>query len=442
MLWRGVLWLLLIVCLVPVAQAQEDYFVVASVSSSTPYVGQQVTYIFRLYSTVSRTNRGSVVDPSFDGFWEHEFNTVQQYNTIVNGQSYEVKERRVALYPTYAGNIRIDPTAFVIPDDPLQAGEVLFTEAVDVQVQPLPAQDDLAGFNGAVGQLEMQPTLDRQTTTVGEPLTLRLTVRGSANLEQLTAPQLPQTEAWRIYANPAAFVAEETEGLLVGEKIFEWLFTPLLAGQQNLPEITLTYFDPEVGAYQTLSTVPFAVEVLPAEEAESPAESVVVEAERLALKPVPATLGASAAGPGGGFWLLWAVPPLLAAAVWWRTWRQRQQNQRGGAYRRSQALRQAQQVLASARKAPAQDQHRIIRAGIIGYFADKLDAAASELNPWQVEAAMQRQGLDPDLRREVLDYLEQADQGLYAPVEPVNAQELARHAAATLAAVDAEWEAR
>ena len=236
MLWRGVLWLLLIVCLVPVAQAQEDYFVVASVSSSTPYVGQQVTYIFRLYSTVSRTNRGSVVDPSFDGFWEHEFNTVQQYNTIVNGQSYEVKERRVALYPTYAGNIRIDPTAFVIPDDPLQAGEVLFTEAVDVQVQPLPVQDDLVGFNGAVGQLEMQPTLDRQTTTVGEPLTLRLTVRGSANLEQLTAPQLPQTEAWRIYANPAAFVAEETEGLLVGEKTFEWLFTPLLAGQQNLPD--------------------------------------------------------------------------------------------------------------------------------------------------------------------------------------------------------------
>jgi hypothetical protein len=56
-------------------QAQVEYFVEAAVSNPAPFVGQQITYSFRLYSRVSRTNRGAIVDPSFDGFWKREFGT-------------------------------------------------------------------------------------------------------------------------------------------------------------------------------------------------------------------------------------------------------------------------------------------------------------------------------------------------------------------------------
>jgi hypothetical protein len=431
---------LILLHLSPVA-AQGDYFVEAEISSTTPFVGEQITYTFRLYTQVSRTNRGLIVDPSFDGFWQQKFDTIQQYNTLINGQAYEVKERRIALFPAYAGDILIEPTTFVIPDDPFQDGEVLVTLPIALSVRPLPEQNGLVGFDGAVGQFEMIPTIDRQTTTLGEPVTLSLTLRGTGNLEQLPAPKLADTEVWRAYANPGSYRYENVDGLLIGEKLFEWLLMPLAPGQHALPSLTITYFDPAELAYRSLNTSGLTVDVLPADEL--PATFSFPDPGLVVLKPIPSSLARSGSGPGAVFWLGWIMPPLVAAATWLRVSRQRERQRNAALYRYSEAFMRVQKLLADAgQSSDAETAYRMIRTGVTGYFADKLNCDAALLNYQDIEASLLAHSIRGDLQSEILACLELADQGLYAPLQNVEARSLSQRTIKLLGLIDNRWEAQ
>jgi hypothetical protein len=420
-------------------QAQVEYFVEAAVSNPAPFVGQQITYSFRLYSRVSRTNRGAIVDPSFDGFWKREFGTIRQYTESVNGQFYEVKERSFALYPSYAGELVIDSSAFVLEPEPGRTGEVLTTDAITVQVRPLPAQENVVGCDGAVGQLELQPTVDRQTTNLGEPVTMRLVVRGTGNIEQLPAPSVPADDIWRVYANPSSYSVQNIEGVLVGEKVFEWLLTPKISGQQPLPVITMAYFDPDAQIYQSLNTTAINVDVLGTDETPA-AAPVSLAAAPLPLKPVPAGLGTPALNLSLFFWLLWIVPP--AAFIWlWRRQKDFDERRRNAVrYRRSEALTNAQKMLASAHKAGPEKVYHIIRASMTTYFADKLNADAGTLRDEDIERAMAEHQLDERLQSQVFSCLALVDEGLYAPFETTNVDVLLKNSAKLLAAVDARWQ--
>ena len=431
------LFLVLLVALP--AQAQVEYFVEAAVSNEAPFVGQQITYSFRLYSRVSRTNRGAIVDPAFDGFWKREFGTIRQFNESVGGQFYEVKERSFALYPSYAGELVIDASAFVLEPEPDRAGEVLTTDAITVLVRTLPPQGDVVGFDGAVGQLELQPTVDRQTTNLGEPVTMRLVVRGTGNIEQLPAPPVPEGDVWRVYANPTRYSVQDIEGVLVGEKVFEWLLTPQISGQQPLPIITLAYFDPDAQTYQSLSTTAINVDVLAV--AETPAAAPVsMAAVPLPLKPIPAVLGTPALNLSLFFWLLWIVPPIVF--VWiWRWQRDHDERRRNAArYRRSEALMHAQKMLASAHKAGPEKAYHIVRASVVKYFADKLNVDVGTIQDQDIELAMAEHDLDERLQQQVVACIRMVDEGLYAPFEAVDADTLIKNSAKLLVAVDARWQ--
>lgn len=434
---RIVVLLFLVLYVLP-AEAQLDYFIEARVSNDAPFVGQQITYSFRLYSRVSRTNRGSIVDPAFDGFWKREFDTIRQFTEAVDGQFYEVKERSFALYPAYAGEIVIEPSAFVLASEPGWSGEVLTTDPLLVRVQPLPVQADVIGFDGAVGQLELQPTVDRQVTKVGEPVTLRLLVQGTGNIEMLPAPRLPESDVWRVYANPSRYRVQNLEGVVVGEKVFEWLLTPQTAGQQPLPIITMSYFDPNTLTYQSIATTAINVEVLATVESDADIVAVV-NVGPLPLKALPASLTVSSFDLSFVGWLLWLVPPCLFVWVW-RRQRQHDERRRNMArYRRSEALAKAQKTLASARRGESEKIYHIVRVCVVTYFADKLNVDAATLQPQEIGEAMASYGLDERLQAQVFVCLAAVDEALYAPFPAADSDMLASNCAKLLAAVDARW---
>lgn len=434
------LFLLMLVILFYAApvQAQVEYFVEAAVSSESPYVGQQITYSFRLYSRVSRTNRGSIVDPTFDGFWKREFGIVRQFTQQVDGFFYEVKERSFALYPLYAGEIVIEPSAFVLGPEPGRAGEVLTTGGITVQVRPLPERGDVTGFDGAVGQLEIEPTVDRQTTNMGEPVRLRLVVRGTGNIEQLPAPSVPVSDVWRVYGNPGVYRVQQFEDVLVGEKVFEWLLLPQEAGQQPLPILTLSYFDPDRQSYESLSTAAVTIDVLPAAEG-SVIESAAAALGMPALKPITVSAATSVPALGILFWLLWAVPPAAFAWLWRRQQQEDDRRRNAARYRRSEALVRAQKKLESAQRAAPEQVCRAIRDSVLMYFADKLNTDAGSIQYEDIERAMARHGLDERLQTQVFGCLSLVDEMLYAPFEADNSDSLIKNSIKLLIAVDARW---
>src|SRR5574341_1020867 len=106
-----------------------DYFVEAAVDNPTPYVGQQITYRFRLYQAVDLENL--LYEPStFEGFWRSEMGPATQTTQQLNGRQYRSTEIATALFPTRVGNLEIAPSAMILPETVFRDEQRLATNPV------------------------------------------------------------------------------------------------------------------------------------------------------------------------------------------------------------------------------------------------------------------------------------------------------------------------
>jgi len=421
------------------AQAQNtnlDYFVEAEVDNLSPFVGQQVIYRFRLFTTVTLPDT-PYMPPDFQGFWKANMGPPTSYFEQRNDRSYTIVQLETAIYPTYAGEIVITPAVVTLPDTVFQDGQELVSNAITLQVRPVP-EGAPEGFGGAVGDFTMQATLDRQSLTLGEPFNLRLIVTGTGNVEQLPAPELPVPADWRIYPNPTSYRSALQNGILVGEKTFEWLISPAQAGSQPLPEITLHYFDPTNLVYRSASTSPVMLEILPGEE--SPTQiAAASNRPALILKPVSASLQTGLPGLSVFFWILWLFPPVMLGGVWWWTRQQSILQNNRLKNQQSRALLRAKEQLQASRKLKPDMAYRRTAETILSYLGDKLDILPTNMVQSDLRELMSKHGTPETLIDNVLACLEWADSGRYAPIEDANMLPLIEQAYKALAAVDAVW---
>jgi hypothetical protein len=133
----------------------------------------------------------------------------------------------------------------------------------DFNVLALPSQDHPEGFSGAVGTFRVSSELSTATATVGDPITLRLQVTGAGNFDRVNTPMLGSVDHWKTYAPSSSFTAADNAGYH-GRKVFEQPLIAAQPGNETLPGMAFSYFDPEAGRYETVRTAPLSVAVSPA----------------------------------------------------------------------------------------------------------------------------------------------------------------------------------
>ena len=415
-----------------------DYFVEAVVNNPSPFAGEQVIYSFRFYRAVSFEESLSYSPPSFEGFWRTDMEENSNYPAQVNGRTYGVSQVDTAIYPNFDGELTIDPATLTIPATVFQEREVLRTQPLRMQVRPLP-DGAPEGFSGAVGQFSMTATLDRQSLTLGEPFTLQVTVYGTGNVEQLTSPLLDLPENWRSYVNPPSYRNVVQEGVLLGEKTFEWLLIPSDAGSIPLPQVTLWYFDPLELNYRSATTGSVTLEVLPSADAPVIFDFSGPDVEALPLKVVDDSLNMGSSGTSGIFWVLWLLPPALFGVVWWWSHQQASIQQRQQRRYTTKALDRAVRDLTSASKAPPEEGYRLVKQIIYAYLEGRLNADLSRLSQPETQAILTEQGIPVTLTAELFTCLEIADSGIYAPHDYGDLQALIDRSSSILKALDPEW---
>ena len=86
---------------------------------------------------------------------------------------------------------------------------LLDSDRLTLNVRPLPREQVLPGFNGAIGQFKLEPpALAAAVLHVGDPVTLAVNVRGTGNLMRLVPPAPPLAEGWQVFAgatDPGSF---------------------------------------------------------------------------------------------------------------------------------------------------------------------------------------------------------------------------------------------
>ena len=315
-----------------------DYFVKAEVNDETPYVGQQVTFIVKFYVAHPTENTPTYRAPEYSGFLDQVRPSRQEYSESVDDRVYTVYQVSTILYPMMAGDLSIGPATMIVPLEscidwpsarncpgaflPLEdrGGADKFdydTHSIRLTVQPLP-QGLPALFSGAVGNFSIVSEVNKAATTVGDPITLLVTISGEGNIEKIPSPIWPDLTDWRSFDESGSHKASVVNGRLTGSRVFELLMIPEAPGTFDLPPVEYSYFDPDAEKYVRISTDPISVEVLPdSEMANSPSSPSEMDAaidqattDIRGIKPPPSRIrtrnGFVASSPI--FWALWLLP--------------------------------------------------------------------------------------------------------------------------------------
>jgi hypothetical protein len=214
-----------------------------------------------------------------DGFIVDQSGVRQQIgNAQINGANTVAYTFSTVVTPIVSGNLTMFAQGFtsgmrfsgpiVITGSTFIPGGVpqytlLESERVQVNVRPLPRDDELPGFTGAVGPLVLDtPTLSASSGRVGEPLKLTATVRGDANLLRLVPPPPPQVRDWQVFAGVSNGVTTQpTQNPTQRSATFYYTLIPLSDKATRTPPIPFSYFDPDAGGYRdlTIPGVPISV---------------------------------------------------------------------------------------------------------------------------------------------------------------------------------------
>ena len=104
-----------------------------------------------------------------------------------------------------------------------------------------------------------------QEIKVGESVTLRLTVKGSGNVQMITEPGFPDLPDFKIYDDKPSGSVGRSGARLQGSRTFSKALVPLLPGEPVVPPIGLTFFNPESTRFETVQTAAIPLEVTPGE---------------------------------------------------------------------------------------------------------------------------------------------------------------------------------
>jgi hypothetical protein len=130
----------------------------------------------------------------------------------------------------------------------------------ELKVLPLPAQGQPKDFSGAVGDFRVSSDISPAGAAVGEPQTLRLHVTGAGNFDRVDSTMLDHLDHWKTYPVKSAFTPKDAIGY-AGEKVFEQPLIAATSGQQSIPELAFSYFNPNTQQYEQAHTQPIEVTV-------------------------------------------------------------------------------------------------------------------------------------------------------------------------------------
>lgn len=287
-----------------VASGREPAFLKLVVPKTQVYVGEPMVAELDLYlrDDVEGLNNFQLNSSPTDGF--NAGKTTEQQGmrrrAQLGNRVYTVIPLSLPLTALRPGSLTLGPFAagvvVTLPSqnqggDPFfnrffhqgqQKQVALSTEALAVKSLALPTEKQPANFNGAVGDFTLTASAGPTAVTVGDPITVRVQIAGRGVLDSLS---LPVQDAWHEFKTyPPTTKVEATDQFgFQGTKTFEQIISPQNADVHEVPALAFSYFNPDDGAYHTLT---------------QPAVALTVRTA--AANAVPALASAKNAAPEGG----------------------------------------------------------------------------------------------------------------------------------------------
>ncbi|HRH67711.1 MAG TPA: BatD family protein [Bacteroidia bacterium] len=277
----------------------KNVFLKANVDKSSPYLGEGIVVTYKLYTKVNLVNYSIDKIPAMSGFWSQDITLPQQlefHNENVDGVAYKVADvKKLVVFPQRTGNLQLDPMEGEViarvqvkrqthSNDPfdqffndpffnnpffnnsLQDVKVqLKSDPIRISVKELPGGAP-ASFNGAVGKLNYEVSLDKSETKAHEPVTLKVKVSGKGNIKLIEAPTIEFPPDFESYDPKESSTISATTAGVSGSKTFEFLIIPRNPGDFKIPVASFSYFDLDKKQYQEVGGADLMLKVTKGDE--------------------------------------------------------------------------------------------------------------------------------------------------------------------------------
>jgi hypothetical protein len=431
----------------------QDVFIRVYPDKTEAYLGEQITLTYKIFFNVQMSNPELTRLPSAAGFWVEEIPVPQQLtltDEVINGKAYKAAVfRKSALFPKTTGDLEVEPLSistkiqqrqqrrsmdpFDIFNDPFfgMGGQLVPLEVqsptLKIKVKPLPQASVPADFSGAVGSFKIQTSLDRTDCKTDEGVTLTVDVSGIGAIKTLAPPTIKFPADVQHFDPEANDVVNRNSGRISGTKTFKYIVIPRAPGQQVIPAILYSYFDPEKRVYATATAPELRLSVQKGTGVPASGPGVMVASkhgvENVATdiafaKTRPGSFSALGELPHDGveFWVLAAVPwaTILGAAA-----AVRRREKAGQRSRTRQALTtKANRLLGQAEKAlKSKDTETVIRdisASLDLALEVAVGRPVSAISPTELSEIWQTAGLESDLMSNILDLQRECDLARFA----------------------------
>lgn len=420
--------------------SSADVALRALVLPDTVYVGEQATYQVGVFISPSARDKlrsnPSFVPPQLNELMAYDYPGDRSRRPIrrrVGSECYDVLVYERALFPLVAGRHSLSPAELSYS---LAVGAGFFagserrearSDSVSLVAIDPPDQGRPADYAGAVGDYEVQTSVDTTGGRVGDPLVLTLRIAGEGNVKLLPRPNVSLPWASLVTGDERVTV-DSLSRRIRGSKEFDWILTPRRAGTQTVPPISYPFWNPRSKRYElaassaeTLSIRPGALAALPGDTARSSGLRAMA-IRRVMRAPIGPPLPQQPV-----FAALVALAPFPALSV--LAVRRRRRTPR--------PITAAARLRAATRRA-APDDPAVIRAALVGALVERRVITPFDLGrDADVVRALRRCGVSLETASAAGALLAELNAASYSPSRRLPA-DAARRARTIFRAVDAE----
>jgi hypothetical protein len=246
------------------AEADKDYvdenqnlYLRVAVDKNKPYVNQQIIYKVTLYYA-KRLLDAEYQGPQAENALITPLGEQKRYQTQKNGQTYYVEEQNYAIFPQKSGNLKIKSPVFTglvydFNPERIKAQD----KTLNVEVQPIPKD-----YSGKVWlpakKIKLMEHYENaeQTLSQGSTLIRTVTLEAIGTPVQLLPPiHFDKIKGVQVYPEKLKDKNRLTFGELIGRVQFNVTYLFNQAGNVNIPELKLPWFNTETGK-EEIATLP------------------------------------------------------------------------------------------------------------------------------------------------------------------------------------------
>lgn len=303
---------------------------------------------------------------------------------------------------------------------------------ITLKVLPLPNVLRPKDFTGMVGNYSFKADFDKTELSVGEALTLNISIRGDGKPGTITDPKLPDFSDFRSVPPENTTTKNTRDGKVITAKTIKVFLYPKKKGVFTIPAITYNWFNPNKKSYEAISRGPWEVlvekssdESVLASQTNSPLNVQKQEIETLgkdirfvhelssvSVKSTPLHRNIS-------FWILLLVPIPLYLLLITFIRRHRKHISNNALMRKSKANKNLKELLLLAKEAMqrncSKEFYAILEKAVIGFLSDLTNLEFQGMTREQIKEALQKEGLSQKQIKEIEGWLEVCSSVRFAP---------------------------